>query len=444
MTSGSEGRQELTPKPTEGTDQSQGQTSEKHQLTLAQRLQASRFVQALTRLTNRGQHSEVLTRLADEGITQSSYTPEEAVPPTDVEPRYDRSTQLVVDIHDHASRDREEGLPIEDELDETAIQQAAAQLKELNTAVADLIVRKGEGITYDDFFETAIAHYPPALVSRVLAGYDRGEGEMYRRVDSLSVAHLRAFGEQYIPLLIDPGISMGLRRYDFLAFAEKTLTEEPGLDPLELRKRFIATFEVKTYYRGIVIRDDSPQRPPLSANVERAVSGKHQSNFPARVDFALEQTGLEQQANELARAGLPVTGAGFYDAGEHHIGSGATTMTSFLSVSEFPEIVYYATADNGERRWQDPKRGWDGHQSLAIDRFRMSSFYALDRRSIWLFPNRNKHTYNIGNLHDLPIDAAGVEALVPIALPITYGGDQRTFKPPFDTPESIPTAANWE
>lgn len=358
-----------------------------------------------------------------------------------------RAASLMMEIGSHAAEDRDAGHPIQGyEASEEMVRTAQAQIRQLDLRLISLIQTKGEGVTYDEFYETAIQHYPPSLVSRFLAGYERGRGEIYRRIDSIVVERVRALGEQYVSLLIDPGIGMGdYRRYDFLAFAEQTLAQEPSLSPLELRRRFIATFEEKTYYRGKIVRDDRPElhMSHVSGDIEREISRRNSSDFLQQVSSALRLPTPQAQADQLGNIGLPVVGGSFYEAGIRHIGSGETFATPFLSVSQYPEISYYALADNGEQRWRNPDFGWDGHQSIVISRFRMSSFYALDRRDTWLYPNPQHKTYDIGNLHGLPVDAYGVEALVPVALPPLHDADQRTFTPPFDDPGSIPTASNW-
>jgi hypothetical protein len=318
-----------------------------------------------------------------------------------------------------------------------------AELVNTNDAMADAVqaLLDKKSISHDEFWRTARENVHPDLVPGHLSGLIRDDGRGHQRTRSLLRKIRDKLGEQFLPMFIEPNI--GLRAKSFIRLASETLRDKPQATPDMVRNAFIQSFPVKVYYRGVKIPPTGEFRSdPHAPAFRQAIAGdrKQLDRFRALIGVFGGHFGLRSVQGVLAR--VPIL-----DEFIPHVASHLQTYTDggLLSVSEHPEISWYACCDNGaEQNW----KSWPRGTRLRIDRFEMSSYYALDRTEI--FSTEYATTTAQYNLDDgsrkfvMSAGAPSIEGFLQVALPQGYDSQPRYFAPSEDrTTFSLPSQDAW-
>lgn len=303
-------------------------------------------------------------------------------------------------------------------------------------------------LTYDSYMEAIITRMKDAddlfLRARIKNALIDMHGSSFKpetwTVTNEMIARVRVINPEYVPLLLDAGIA--LRRDDFVTFCQ----QNPDLDPLELRRQFIATFPVTEYYRAVVLKTDKPdiKNSHLAPEVRQAVE------HPKEVTEAYIAKSLRlftsYQQGSARTLSLPLISDVEEDAKVHRFDRG--TDGPFISVSEHPEVAWRAATYYKNEMW----RKWGEGTKVRIFKFPMNSFYPLPASELlpdFLDPD-SKLTFSDGQrAFEIPVIDPSVEQLVPLALPEDYQAVFKDYFPVRDasgTPISLtmPSKEDWD
>ena len=304
-------------------------------------------------------------------------------------------------------------------------------------------------LTYDSYMEAYISRFrfcDSDMINVLIASpFDitasPDESDHTNATNEL-VAHFDSIKPTASKLLLDPCI--GMRAEEFSYFLEKNKAK----DILEIRRQYINTFPIETYFRGYVFSDgqDLSANSQYSASVRNALL--HMDKFIAKCNENLESDfeGVKKKSSYyLFRYSLPFLTDFIWQTIRH---TRAQTHRDLISVTKYPEIAWYATVDNKKQKWKD----MSDSTFLRIYRFPMNSFYAL---STLRFVHESKMSsepilIDNGDQHyEIPINSEGIECVVPLSIPRDFASDFRDFRPIIDTltrrPISfhIPTEEDW-
>jgi hypothetical protein len=266
-------------------------------------------------------------------------------------------------------------------------------------------------VNYDSYFEIVIKEVNSEALPemfRDLMGMHGTFGKPYS--DSVAgdlIALVKSkVGPQYTRLLMDPGIAF--RADQFVEFA---LTESPSkmsMDPLVLRRKFINSFEQKYYYRATLPEHSGKM---IARGFENAI---------------LNYSQITQEKSSYF-GHLPVL-ENFHASVIEHILIARTSNSGLISISEHPEIAWYAVADNAKKLWKKNRNQFRG--GIHIRRINLNSFYALPRTDLLKRFRAAEGEYEIGkkgSAFRIPVNDPSVELLVPVAIPDS--GELRVFTP---------------
>jgi hypothetical protein len=309
------------------------------------------------------------------------------------------------------------------------------------------MLRSGR-FTYDAYVEAYIRRFITSDKD-ILTPFIASEGvstksdlSKYSKHDILTslIDHVESVRPKASILLLDPLIA--LRANAFIDFLKIT----HGENALGIRREFIKTFNVDTFYRGIL-----PQKTDFKRNVHFAPSVRRALKDTGaylkkreEILHGVDEAALKEQPFYLLRYGLPflmdVDTQAFRHVGNRETGK------DLISISKFPELVWYVLSDNGKKYWKSASEPY----TLRIFRFEMNSFYTLPTYVIFPDMKESGRSYVIdgGKEHyEIPVQTEGIEYLVPINLPENFAHDYRDFSPEFDDhmPISfhVPTTADW-
>lgn len=317
--------------------------------------------------------------------------------------------------------------------------------KNIHTSVRRLL--EENQLSYDNYFEVIIQSVTPEtlpIMLRALIGdysNDATESETWRIVNQKIATVQREVGVRYTSLLMDPGIAFRIDK--FVEFSRSMQLAKSEISPLELRRNFISTFEKKYFYRATLTKQAGPM-------IARAFSAAKQN--PADLDKNIEswmRSRLELFGNksdgEYLLSNLPILGS-FYQTVIYHV-MDARSESGVISVSEHPQIAWYAVADNGSKFWLNERRRF--RDGVYIHRISMNSFYALSRNIVLDNFRDAQGDYEIEqgeSVFRLAVNDPSAELLVSVAVPGTWEVRRYVPRYPFFGAASfqIPKPADWE
>lgn len=307
---------------------------------------------------------------------------------------------------------------------------------------------KSGNITYDEYMEIQLKHLKGKdndfirSLSRLFVNSSNKANDSSTWTDTnLLFDQVKNIDINYGCLLTDPLILCNINK--FMKFIE----DKPLYDPIELRRKFIETFPVKTYYRGIVMTDDKEEYPNghLAPKIRKMVQGSRWLN-----DYKLSLQNTNKDIERYSKNGgsylylynTPLLNR-FEERVLRHVGD-RQTDNEVVSVSELPEIAWYASSHNGKELW----RSWDKKRFLRVCKFQMNSFYAPS--SIDLVWSRldgfNKDDpkkikfQDTNGVFEISVLNQKIEQLVPISLPQDFDQDYVDFRPEWDESRYRPSS----
>jgi hypothetical protein len=307
---------------------------------------------------------------------------------------------------------------------------------------------KSGTLDYDSYFEIMIREATPEtlpyMLRSLIGDYSNTatKPNTWARVNGKIELVAGEVGSQYTRLLMDPGIAF--RVNEFVEFARSEKTAQLKMDPLTLRRAFIDSFDTKYYYRATLM---SYSGQIVARAFERAA--KNPSGLVRNIVSSIE-TKLQAFENKEDGAymisDLPVLG-NFWETVFGHV-MNARSESGVISVSEHPQVAWYAVADNGSKLWLKKKRQF--RKGINVYRISMNSFYALPRTIVIDNFQNSEGKYEIGQGDTklcISIGDPSVELLVPVAIP--NSGEVRHYTPRYplfglDSPSfEIPKPEDW-
>ncbi len=298
---------------------------------------------------------------------------------------------------------------------------------------------KSGNITYDDYIEIQLKHFRGkdndlirSLTRTLLKNKGVASDPRTWHTTNILFDQVKSVDANYACLLSDPLIVF---RFDkFMSF----IKDKPLRNPIELRREFIASFPVETYYRGVVILGEPKEIPNshLAPKIRKMVQGDNELQLYKE---RLERRRLSMESNAVAgRSEAYLLETPLLRRMDEqmlsHVQS-RQTKSEVISVTRLPEIAWYVTSHNDKELWKN----WLKAQFLRIYKFKMNSFYAPSVIESFFLSDKD-FSVPIPEINFKDADGSfgigtnskDIEQLVPIALPVGYDQNYKDFRPEWD------------
>lgn len=270
--------------------------------------------------------------------------------------------------------------------------------------------------TYEGYVQEVLSVFENAP-HEVLVSIVKDYFEYDKDLASEAIDIVAAVDNELCYLLVDPGIA--LRASEFTKFA----STKKGFDPIKLRKEFISSFPTQTFFRAVklepaeTLQPNSHLAPKIRKIIEMPTS-EYVKYLKDDLNWVIKNYDSTKQVDHFE---IPFFSR-FSEKARRHVGN-SNTNSEFISVSLFPQVAWYAVADNNQLVSDD----WTDGTSVIIYSFEMNSYYAFSRNYFFESISDEAAIIKVGNFK-ISAGHNDVEYLVPIGLPPDFFAHSQGYK----------------